>query len=184
MSTDSNHAVVKLSLSSQGPSFQHPRFGFSNTLSAIKHNDSVGRGGGRALRLTLYPSLFLRENERRKHLQAIRVSTNLSVDIILLPLAPSASVQSLHAKTLRRWRWKGEAQPRRTHVPIRQDTEEEFMSDQAQQSRCHIREERNVWPSPGGSNGSKFASVRARLKPVWWSDNLAKEVSVRWLLIF
>lgn len=45
MSTDSNHAVVKLSLSSQGPSFQHPRFGFSNTLSAIKHNDSVGRGG-------------------------------------------------------------------------------------------------------------------------------------------
>lgn len=90
------YSRVKLSPFLTWPILTAPRFGFTNTSSAIKHNDSVGRGGGvTAPHLPLYPSLFPPTPPPKKHLQAIHVSTNLSLHVTLLSLCPCQLLSNL-----------------------------------------------------------------------------------------
>lgn len=64
-------------------------FGFANTSSAIKHSDSVEGKSQIQVSHSIHPSFSsYSKKKKKKHLQAIHVSTNLSLHITLLSLCP------------------------------------------------------------------------------------------------
>lgn len=92
---------------SQGPSSQAPLLAFTNTSSAIKHNDSVKGvrgdcGGVTALHLTLYPSLSLNphphhqhQKKRGKKTPASHSCLHKSVSLLLYLCPPPRPVNSI-----------------------------------------------------------------------------------------
>ena len=128
-------------LSHTVPSFSsHSR---KNTSSAIKHNDSVGVGGShgsisptRLVTVTgvqtcalpifhLFPSRKKKKKER-KHLQAIHVSTNLSLRVpLFFPSAPSVSLFLIFVRRTERGADNGEGDTclGRTKRPCQEETE-------------------------------------------------------------
>ena len=118
-------------LSHTVPSFSsHSR---KNTSSAIKHNDSVGGGVGggggvTAPYLPLHPSLPFKKKKKkeRKHLQAIHVSTNLSLRVpLFFPSAPSVSLFLIFVRRTERGADNGEGDTclGRTKRPCQEETE-------------------------------------------------------------
>lgn len=99
-----------------------------------------GGGGGvrvTALHLALYPSLFLKKKkEEKKHLQAIHVSTNLSLHVSLLYLCPRQLHSNLGTQNRKRLTMGRDACFRCTDVHVEWDRggRYDFVFDAAHQA--------------------------------------------------